>query len=270
MEWDKIVIDFLVDNYPKLTPNNLSSILNRSVGSINVKLKHLGIRGGINKKYNKFVFDLQNKHHLYIMGFLWADGYIHKNLNRLELSILTDDFIDISQLFDNKFWAIYNRNRKNRKSQTTIGLYRKDVCDLFRNKYNYQNKSIECPNFINEIDDKLLHYFVRGYFDGDGCFYISKDFKQRQCYLCGDFNQDWFWIEEIFKKFDIEYTIKRKSQTTGRYSIVYIKRKSIDIFGKYIYNGYLDDKIGIKRKYYKFINHNEKSNCNISSLEINR
>ena len=113
MEWNKKEVDFLVENYPKITPNNLSLILNRSVGSINVKLKHLGIRGGINKRYDKFRFDLQNKSHLYIMGFLWADGYIHKTLNRLELSILTNDFIDISSLFDNRFWAIYTRNRKN-------------------------------------------------------------------------------------------------------------------------------------------------------------
>lgn len=253
MKWDKKEVDFLIENYPKKTPTKLALDLGRSVGSINVKLKSLNINGKINKKYNKFVFDLKNKEHLYIMGFLWADGFIHKTLNRLELSISSGDFDDIKSLFDDKKWAIYNRNRKNRKPQTTVGLYKEDVCDIFRNEYNYTNKSFECPNFIEKIDTKMIHYFIRGYFDGDGCFYVSKDLIQKQCYLCGDFEQDWNWIEKIFKNLNIEYNIKKKTQKTGKYSVIYIKRKSIKVFGDYIYNGYEKDMIGIVRKYENFI-----------------
>lgn len=126
------------------------------------------------------------------------------------MSIITEDFTDIKSLFDDKKWAFYSRNRKNRKPQTTVGLYKEDICNKFRNEYNYQNKSYESPNFIEKIDNKLFKYFIRGYFDGDGCFYISKNMKQKQCYLCGDFNQDWSWIENIFNFLNIEYNIKRK------------------------------------------------------------
>jgi len=169
MKWIEKDVKFLTENYPSMGPKQLSLKLNRSVDSVNLKLKLLNIRGKINNKYKKFKFDISNKEHLYIMGFLWADGFIHKSLNRLELSILSDDFEDIKNLFDSDYWAIYIRNRKGRRSQTTIGLYDKEVCELFRTKYNYVDKSIFPPNFLNHINNELLYYFILGFFDGDGC-----------------------------------------------------------------------------------------------------
>jgi hypothetical protein len=184
------------------------------------------------------------------MGFLWVDGYLHKSLNRMELSILTEDYNDILNLFDNS-WSIYNRERKNRKPQTILGLYKKDICNLFRNEYNFTEKSFHSPNFLNKIDKNLLHCFIRGFFDGDGCFYVSKDKKCKQCYLAGSYDQDWTWIENILKELKINYNIKKKVQKDCKYSIVYIYKNSIGVFGKYIYNNY--DNIGLKRKYKKYL-----------------
>jgi hypothetical protein len=252
MKWTEEQIEYLKSNYPKIGPKQLSINLKRSVDSINLKLKSLNLRGKINKKYSNFEFRLDNPKHIYLMGILWADGYLHNTLNRLELSIVTEDFNDISNLFDVNYWAVYHRNRKKRKPQTTIGLYREEVCGIFRNEYNYTEKSNECPNFLDKIPVELLYYFIRGFFDGDGCFYISKDNKQKQCYLAGTYNQDWSWVETIFKELDIKYSIKQKIQKENqKYSVIYINKNSIETFGNYIYHNY--DSIGIKRKYEKFL-----------------
>jgi len=81
---------------------------------------------------------------------------------------------------------------------------------------------------------------------------ISKDNKQKQCYLAGTYNQDWSWIETIFKELDIKYSIKQKVQKENqKYSVIYINKNSIETFGDYIYHNY--DSIGIKRKYEKFL-----------------
>jgi hypothetical protein len=254
MKWTKEQIEYLESNYPKIGPKQLSINLKISVNSINLKLKSLNLGVKINKKYNNFEFKLDNPKHIYLMGILWADGYLHDNKNRLELSIVTEDFNDIRNLFDTTCWAIYQRSRKDRKPQTTIGLYREEVCNMFRNEYNYTEKSNRCPNFIDKIPVELLHYFIRGFFDGDGCFYISKDGVQKQCFLCGSFNQDWSWIETIFNKLGIKYNIKQKIQKKNqKYSIVYIIKKSIMNFGNYIYKNYDYDNIGIRRKYEKFL-----------------
>ncbi len=256
MKWLEDDINFLKDNYPNLGPKKLSDILNISVNNINHKLKKLGIRGKILKKYNVKSFSLENKEDLYLMGFLWADGYLHDNKNRLELAILTDDFNDISNIIDINCWSIYQRDRKNRKPQTSIGLYKEEVCNLFRIEYNYTEKSYKCPNFLHKIPNNLLKYFIRGFFDGDGCFYLSKDKKQKQCYLAGTYEQDWTWIENSLIELNIIYNIKRKIQNKdksneSKYSIVYINRNSIKAFGNYIYENY--DGIGLSRKYNKFL-----------------
>lgn len=253
MKWSEDEIEYLNENYPNFGPKELSIKLKRSVDSINIKLKSLDIRGQIFKKYDKFTFDLHNKTHLYLMGFLWADGYLHNTKNRLELSINTDDFNDIADYIDTNYWAVYQRKRKNRKDQTTIGLYQEKVCDKFRIEYNYTEKSLKGPNFIDKIPESLLFYFVRGFFDGDGCFYLSKDNKQKQCYLAGTYEQDWNWIEKILKGLSIEYLIKRKVQNIkSKYSIIYIIKKDIIKFGSYIYKDN-SDRIGLKRKYEKFL-----------------
>lgn len=254
MEWTENEISFLLESYPKFGPKYIGDNLNRSVSSINIKLKSLGIRGQINNRYEVFESSLSDIKDLYIMGFLWADGYLHDDKNRLELSIVTEDFVDISELFDKEKWSIKERIRLNRKPQTTIGLYKKEVCDIFRNTYNYLDKSLKCPNFIDKIPKELLFYFVRGFFDGDGCFYLSKDNKQKQCYLAGTYDQDWLWMENILNDLSIEYSIKRKIQNeNSKYSVIYIVSKDIKKFGEYIYKDYDLEKIGLKRKYEKFL-----------------
>lgn len=251
-KWTTIKIQYLKENYTTAGNIELSQKLKMSTNSIRHQLKKLSLKR--DNKYEKINFSLNNLIDLYIMGFFWADGYLHESENKLELSILTEDFNDIHSLFDIKKWSIRHRIRTGRKSQTTIGVYKKETCNIFKEKYNYIHKSLECPNFISKIPNELLHYFIRGFFDGDGCFYISKNGKQKQCYLCGSYEQNWMWIEKIFNELNIKYTIKRKIQNiNSKYSIIYINKNSIGRFGKYIYEDYETDKIGLKRKYEKFI-----------------
>lgn len=256
MKWTENDIKYLIENYPKLTIGEISTNLSYKYHTVQHQIRKLGIESRKNKKYNVKTFSLNNKEDLYLMGFLWADGYLHDELNRLELSILTDDYKDISELIDENCWAIYHRDRKNRKSQTSIGLYREDVCNVFRTEYNYTEKSYVCPNFLEQIPNDLLMYFMRGFFDGDGCFYLSKDKKLKQCYLAGSYEQDWTWVENILTRLGIIHSIKKKIQNKdksneSKYSIIYINTKSIKLFGNYIYENY--DGIGLSRKYNKFL-----------------
>lgn len=255
MKWTESEIEFLKENYPSIGPKKISISLNRTVDSVNLKLKSLNLRGKINKRNKSIDFELTDINHLYIMGILWADGYVHETKNRIELSINSDDFNEISWLFNTEYWSIYTRERDNRKSQTTVGIYNIDISNRFRVTYNYTDKSKLSPNFIKKIDKEILCYFIRGFFDGDGCFYVSADNKQKQCYLAGSYDQNWDWIEELFNDIGVEYSIKRKVQNEkSKYSIVYIKKKSISTFGNYIYKDFLNDNIGLKRKYNKFLN----------------
>lgn len=254
MKWTESEINFLIENYPKNGPNFIANKLNRTKDSINIKLKSLGIRGKINKKYKKINLSLTKNQDLYIMGLLWADGYIHDTKHRLELSIVKDDFLEIKNLFNEENWNIKERIRPNRKTQITAGIYNKEICEIFRSKYNFLDKSLECPNFIDQIPKDKIFYFIRGFFDGDGCFYLSKDNKQKQCFFSGTYEQDWTWLEEVLGELGIEYKKKKKIQNEkSRCSILHIIKKDIEKFGNFIYKDYNLNKIGLNRKYEKFI-----------------
>ncbi len=82
---------------------------------------------------------------------------------------------------------------------------------------------------------------------------MNKNLSQRQCYICGGYDQDWTWLEKLFNNINVEYVIKRKEKKNGKYSVIYIKSKSIDNFGNYIYQDYELNNIGLSRKYNKFL-----------------
>lgn len=260
-KWEKQEIMFLKEHYPVKGVNYCSIKLNRSGSSITSKSSKLGLK--LNQEVKKAIqkknstkttpveFNFNKPVDLYILGLLWADGYVHKEKNRVELCLITEDFKDILNLFNTTQWNVYTRNREGKSPSTTLGNYLLETSEYFRD-LGYCNKSQEKPKFLDKVPEELKHYFFRGFFDGDGCFYLSKDGKQKQCYLAGSYDQDWDWVEDVFNTIGVEYSIKNKTQNNGKhkYSIVYISRKSIESFGTYLYKGV---EFGLNRKRNKFI-----------------
>lgn len=196
---------------------------------------------------------LNNPKMVYLMGLMWADGYLHDTKNRFELTILKSDFNEIINIIkDLGDWIIYERNRKDRKASITVGCYSKQICDLMR-EYGFADKSIHSPLFLNRIPEDLIHYFFRGLIDGDGCFYISPDKKCRQFYLAGSYDQEWNYFTNFLKEFNIKYKIKQKIQRkTQKYSVVFLSGKALVKLGEIIYKNFNNDNIGFARKFSKF------------------
>lgn len=263
---------FIVENYPKngteycanalnISNKTVTKIVNFSKLKLTKKTKS-ETQSKNSSKYeyvnkNEFI-KLDNPIIIYLMGLMWADGYLHSTLNRLELCILEKDYEDISEIINSLGeWSIVKINRKNRKTSIRLGCYSKDICDIFK-KYNYHNKSVDEPLFIKNIPTHLIYYFFRGLVDGDGCFYLSKDKKQRQFYLAGTYEQNWQYFEDYLIKNNIKYIIhrkeqKNKEQKNSKYSIVYIGGcDNIKNFGELIFENFSVDKIGLTRKYLKF------------------
>lgn len=125
------------------------------------------------------VIDTPNK--AYILGFLYADGCNNKNKGTISMSleekdkhILEDirneigserplEFIDYSNKHD--FGYTY-------KNQYRLLLFSAHMCRILETYGVVPNKSLvlDFPN----LKDNLLHHFIRGYFDGDGCITQGK------------------------------------------------------------------------------------------------
>ena len=64
--------------------------------------------------------------------------------------------------------------------------------------------------------------------------------------------QDWSFYTDFFNKMGFEFSIQRRTQGKNKSSIIRLcKRNQIANLIDWLYNGYVDDKIGLIRKYDK-------------------
>ena len=125
-----------------------------------------------------------NEQEAYILGFLYADGFITGERNGNYYMVgstvsLKDEqiIVDISKHFDNSKIKLKNQNCQT-GSFNAISL---QICDvkLVKKLINLglkPQKTYENESFIfDNIPDNLKHHFIRGYFDGDGTVGIYKN-----------------------------------------------------------------------------------------------
>lgn len=132
------------------------------------------------------IIDTQNKS--YILGFLYADGYIQKqrehNSRKLGVSIKNSD-IDLLKEINNELESNYPIKEYDVKSGYKIGvkyvrllISSPKLCEDIIEKGCLENKT-ENLYFPNEkqVPLHLLPSFLRGYFDGDGSIRKVKSWK---------------------------------------------------------------------------------------------
>lgn len=191
----------------------------------------------------------------YILGFLWADGYLGCNYS-INIEITSKDANIIKKIFlSTGKWHIFQRTRKHWKPQTKICCNSKVLYNhLIKLGFNNKNKN---PNkILNIIPKKLHHYWFRGYFDGDGCWYFNPKQYLRQCIISSKYNQNWNFMIKLLNKLKIsKYSLDKikyinKQDIENKHSRLRLSNlDSIKKFGNYLYNG---NQFGLKRKLQKF------------------
>lgn len=198
----------------------------------------------------------------YLLGFIWADGYLNNKSQswKISMEIVSEDANDIIDIFNyTGKWTINTRVRNStdnciRKPTTIITttnmtLYQYLACN------NYEEKSSLNAKIINNIPENLQNYWWRGYFDGDGCIYITKS-KQIQLCICSSYNQDWLFFEELSNSINCNFNMKRRIQynknsgVNNTFSCIRLTGKqNCKKFLDYIYSG---KQFGLKRKFNKY------------------
>ncbi len=205
----------------------------------------------------------------YLLGLLWADGYvkvIYRKSQRtpaykIETTMVSEDLDTLIPLFNSVGkWCIYHRTRKKRKPQTTILTNNQPLVEYLQQN-DYGVKSIESAcKILSKIPTELHKYWFRGVSDGDGCFYVNEKNRQCQFSITSEYEQKWNYFESLLNKLNIKYGIQRlirkkknKKKPTKHSSLRITSKIGVVGFGNYIYNGYTEDGIGLKRKYDKYI-----------------
>lgn len=190
----------------------------------------------------------------YILGLLWADGYINPPYVT-SIECVSNDVDVFQKIFSvTGEWTRYERRRDKRKPQSRLHTSNKEFVD-FLIKHGYSSKSSNSAcSIISTIPENILQYWFRGLIDGDGCFYMSADKTNRQFCITSSYEQDWKYMEDVFKKFSVRYKIKKQISKLGnKFSQMRVTSPfDIKSFGEWIYQNYENDKIGLPRKYEKW------------------
>lgn len=269
-KWTDDEIKYIINNYPVIDRYTCANNLNVPVKQLVYLVRKLGIKK--NKSINVDYFTkITEPIVAYILGFMWADGYVSNDGRHFNVSGVKDDIEEIEPLFDKiGQWCkhIDNREKYGWKNAKTIIGSNLEI-HKFLIEHDYDKKSYVSANkILSKIPDELKHYWFRGLIDGDGCFYINEKNYSRQFTLTSSYEQDWHYFEELCVKLDIKYTIKRESKInkktgkTNSSSLVRVLGREINKLGKYIYSG---EPFGLIRKKEKFNQIQKSYVCNESN-----
>lgn len=124
------------------------------------------------KQVDDSYFDqINTKEKAYWLGFLYADGYNDEQAS-VELALQEIDKPHIEKFKT----AIHSKHRLSYKTKTKayrINIRSRQLCKALT-KYGCSNHKSYTMDIPSGIPHMLISHFIRGYFDGDGCFYTTK------------------------------------------------------------------------------------------------
>ena len=266
-------IVFLRTHYPTKGSIWCSEELNRSVSSIQNKAFDVGLKiKNLREFYLQKYFKKNNEFKvnadlfivpiipeiIYSLGLLWADGYVYQknNVNTVALKSTYpdgDEFYKIFQKTGNWNYYKYECKEKRWKPSILLNTNNKPLAN-FLNEMDYHSKNNSACKILSLIPENLKHYWFRGLFDGDG--HISKDTKiHPQIIISSEYNQNWKYIDDLFKKLEISYyskkrVISKKGHKSSRIRIS--NRKDCKRLLDYIYQNAENDGIYLNRKYQRY------------------
>lgn len=247
MRWTQDQISWLTNNYYNLGGKLCAKYLACTLQQVHSKTRRLKLKRAHSIININSFYKIDNKCVAYILGLLWADGYVHHN--NIGLEMLADDIDEVRSMFKiTGEWKESERTRPNRRKQKTLRICNKELSKfLIENGYVAKSNG-SADDILNKIPSELKSYWLKGYWDGDGCFYINDKNSTYQATACSSHDQDWTFLKSILNDIGVKYSIRRVVSNNS-YSILRITNKADFIkMAKYAYN---IDNIGMSRKFHK-------------------
>lgn len=181
--WTDDEVEFIKNNYMEMKTSEISQILSRTMSAIELKAKRLGL-----KKYpyicDYHYFDeIDTEEKAYWLGFLTADGWINKNdktnsgVTGIELQYGDIDHLKKFnksiggnyQITDRwKTCPISTKDPEKKHHMCCIRIFSITMYNTLKKLGFGNDKSFDCQ--MPTLPENLVRHYIRGYFDGDGCF----------------------------------------------------------------------------------------------------
>lgn len=262
LPWTDEEKEFVRKNYMEMSTADIAKILNRTPSSIQIKAKRMGL-----KKYpymcDYHYFDeINTEEKAYWLGFLTADGWISKNKKSnagavgIELQYGDNNHLKKFNKSISGNYKITDRWRKCSLSKyqdkethyCSIRIFSLTMYESLQRLGFNEDKTYNIG--IPKIPSNLLRHYLRGYFDGDGCFCLTnKSFGVSFITASKFLNED---IKNVLKSLNIPYSTNE-----------YISEYDTQIYRIYVYKTddklklldymYKDSSIYLDRKYKKYL-----------------
>lgn len=252
-KWTTDEIRFLKENYQTTNVKSLSFKMRRSRSSIFVKASKIGLHKETSRVKSCHFLKITNPRVAYILGYLWADGSIRNKSGSVKLKIKSDDYQNIRPIlmFIGKWSESRLKPKHPNHSLKIEARFNNKMIYEFLVKHDYDKKSVASPTkILMSIPSHLHSYFFRGVFDGDGCV------QRYTVSISGSYNQDWTDVTQLLRILEVDFKIikqvnKKRNSRCSRVEIY--GRENILKFFTYIYKSRDKDKIGLDRKFKKYI-----------------
>lgn len=250
-------IDYIVENYSKMKYSEIGNILGFTERQIRGKVNGLGLTKI--RKFNDLYFqkiDTSNK--AYFVGFVFADGWVtHNETNsnyEFGLEVQSKDKYILNKLNQElgNVHNIYTKSPKEvlikgvlgrRGESCVLRIYSKQIVEdliklnIIPNKTKYSN--------FPKIENELFFDFLRGYIDGDGCYYIKNN-KLRSITIICSHKEPLSWIQDCLKEYEITTSIYKENDT--KYKLYCFREKDMQKLLNYLY---ANKELCLMRKYEK-------------------
>jgi hypothetical protein len=203
----------------------------------------------VTTKHKEDLFDSWTEKSAYVLGYLEADGYIIYDGPAVRVYFQCSDkdigFLrmlrDITE-FTGKIGISINRanNKEYKKARFTI------TSRAWNRSKSFQELR---SNKIINIPEEMIHHYIRGYFDGDGSIYFSKQVNDYKSSFV-------FSSEELAVDFKNELELqgikvsnihqKTNSKHCWYFQLSY---RQTELLGKFMYK---DSNLYMNRKYQQF------------------
>lgn len=187
--WTDDEINFVKENYMEMKTADIAQMLSRTMSAIELKARKLGL-----KKYpytcDYHYFDeIDSEEKAYWLGFLSADGWINKNdKNNAGVTGIELQYGDINHLkkFNKSICGNYqitdrwrictlSNDQTKKNHMCCIRIFSLTMYNSLKKIGFSNNKSYDFH--IPNLPYNLIKHYMRGYFDGDGCFtFTNKSF----------------------------------------------------------------------------------------------
>jgi hypothetical protein len=196
--------------------------------------------------------DDQNK--AYILGLLWADGCNQPNRNKviLQLQERDEDILEqIREISRNErpLWkSALNDKNPNWQNSMMLVWQSKNISQVLNAYGMVPRKSLvlEFPDWMNET---LFSHFIRGYIDGDGSIYYSRDKKVARVSMVGT-KMFLAIVQDICNKIGIKTSMYHKKDYNGPiYTLSTTSNRGTVCFLNWVYD---NANLKLQRKYDKY------------------